>query len=116
MSPVLHRPHRVGRLVDGDSRPGDRGAVSAAPQRRRPRCASRRSSSVTSPRGSASTSTRIASPPRCGTGSGTLAGIRSGHTLPTDRPYPARPRFTGAAHRVELSPELKRRGATPGRP
>jgi amino acid adenylation domain-containing protein/non-ribosomal peptide synthase protein (TIGR01720 family) len=36
----------------------------------------------------------------------TLAGIRSGHTLPTDRPYPARPRFTGAAHRVELSPEL----------
>ena len=36
----------------------------------------------------------------------TLAGIRGGSALPTDRPYPARPRFTGDGHRVELSPEL----------
>jgi amino acid adenylation domain-containing protein/non-ribosomal peptide synthase protein (TIGR01720 family) len=36
----------------------------------------------------------------------TLDGIAEPLTLPTDRPFPARPTFAGAAHVVELSDEL----------
>jgi amino acid adenylation domain-containing protein/non-ribosomal peptide synthase protein (TIGR01720 family) len=52
----------------------------------------------------------------------TLADIPAGLALPTDRPYPARPTFAGAAHHTELPAQLatelrrfgERESASPG--
>ena len=53
----------------------------------------------------------------------TLADVPAGLALPSDRPYPARPTFAGAAHHTELPAELsaelrrfgERESASPGR-
>ncbi|MFD5461530.1 amino acid adenylation domain-containing protein [Kitasatospora sp. NPDC127059] len=39
----------------------------------------------------------------------TLAGMPTGWSLPVDRPYPARPAYTGDVHLAELPPELAAR-------